>query len=101
MSGYLCNRMSPIEMFSIMTEGDAKAARSLLQMATNPNVSLSDILALDSMEIYGNKLSIFWRKYCKKNGTLMKKTIEAFQSGAISMEEIHKALSSKKVRPLI
>ncbi len=101
MSGFLCNRMSPVEMFSVMTEGDAKAARSLLQMATNPNVSISDILALDSMEIYGNELSIFWNKCCKKDGSLMKKTIEAFKSGKLSMNEIHDALSAKKVRPLI
>ena len=94
-NGFISSRMSPMEVFCLMTDGDAKSARALLQMARTKSFTLSDLLALDSMGIYGHNLYLFWRKYCKKNAKKMRETIDAFCSGKLSSKEIHEALPKK------
>ena len=87
--------MSPMEVFYVMTDGDAKAEKSLLRMAMSENFSFSDLLLLDSMGIYGRKLHTFWSRICKRSGKRLGKVMLDLKSGKLSKEEIEKTLAKR------
>ena len=95
-NGWISSRMSPVEIFSVMTDGCPGAARVLFRIGTSKFMSLSDIIALDSMGIHGKKLHRFWKKCCKKNLHVMKELIDDFRAGKLTYDDVQVILDSKR-----
>lgn len=89
------------EVIITMADGNPGAIACMMQMMNNSPMAMLDILYLDSMEIYGEKIYMLWNDCCNKDMEKLDATLKYFRSGKISKEKILENLSQVRATPFI
>ena len=85
--------MSVPDIITIMSEGNSEALDCLTQILKSGPLSLSDVLLMDTVGIYGKKIHTLWNDCCNRDMVKFSKTIEIFKENKFTLEEIHENLS--------
>ncbi len=84
-----------------MSEGNPGALTVLILPIKEDEMNLvTRILALDTMNLYGSKLYMLWNDCCDRDLQKVKNIIDAWKSGKITSEIIHKAVSGGRGTPI-
>lgn len=89
-------------MLIAMWDGNTEALQCMVTiLEDDQKKGIEDIRLLDSLEIYGKKISVIWNICCKCNIKEFKKTLKAFRKGKYTKEKIHENLSGDYVKPFV
>ena len=89
-------KMGTSDMIIAMAEGNPGALSCLIELVKT-NYGFLDLLVLDRMEVYGEKIYILWNDCCSRNMTVLKEYLRSFRRGEVSKEKIHETLSTEKM----
>lgn len=96
------SNMSIEEIFIAMSDGNQEAVSCMRQMVRNDMVSaIQDLFFLDSLGLYGKKISKLWNECCKQDARKFKATIKAFREHRYTTEQIAMNLSQQESKPFI
>lgn len=93
--------MSLQEILHSMAAGNASALECMKLLLADNSFAYLDILMFDSMQIYGEELSILWKECCSCDMAKFKATIELFRKGRVSERVIHEKLSQENPKPFL
>lgn len=71
-------QLNIVEAIEMMANGDCKAQECLKEMLSQGIVGTLDILMMDSLEIYGEKIVILWEK-CEHNPERLHEVMDTYR----------------------
>ncbi len=92
--------MTMTEMITIMGEGNLGAVSAIVEILQD-TYGLYDVLSLDSMDIRGSRLYMFYSVCCQRDPAKFKRTLVMLRMGVFTLEQIHENLGRGYALPFI
>lgn len=94
--------MTEKDMIVIMCDGNARCISAMFDMLTQDSRrAKKTFIFLDHIRVYGEMIYKLWNDCCNRDVKKVFETIDAFELGDFTKEEIHKNLSKISPEPFI
>lgn len=100
----LSSEDNTMDVIMKMSEGNPGATTCLVEILRKDDWtfgadSITMVLSLDTLELYGSKLYMLWNDCCKRDLKTLELVLRNYQMGLLSKEEIHRNLNRGRGTP--